>query len=211
MVQARILKKNEETFAVINFLKRNSSLIRFLTIMGLILPAILPVKSWVLAQNEIRYLSSSNEIYTSEFGIENPEGMVYSPEADSFIVWGKNKGNNAISLHNESSKKISLPQNPENPLGTAYDGYSKSLFTLDAGNTALIKTGIGDNIPARRFDLSALRLQDVQGVTFNPATGQLFVLDAGGRQILTVSPHPVDGFNEIVGNRIRRVNLESLS
>ena len=194
---------------MINFLKRKSSLIRFLASMGLILPLLLPVKSWVLAQNELRYFSSTNTFYTSEFGIENPEGMAYASETDFFIVWGKNKGNHAISLHNESSRKIDIPHGSENPLGSAFDEYSNSLFILGPGNKELVKTGINGDQLATRFNLTSLQLQDVQGVTFDPVTGRLFVLNAGGREILAISPHPVYGFNEV--NNTSRVSLESVT
>ena len=181
--------------------------------MGLILPLLLPVKSWVLAQNELLYFSPTNTFYTSEFGMENPEGMAYAPETDSFIVWGKNKGNNAISLHNESSRKIDIPHGSENPLGSAFDEYSNSLFILDPGNTELVKTGINGDQLATRFNLTSLQLQDVQGMTFDPVTGRLFVLNAGGREILAISPHPVNGFNEVnaIGNNTSRVSLESVT
>ena len=182
--------------------------------IGLILPMLVPVRSGVEAQSEMSHFSSAHAIYTSEFGIESPEGMVYSPDTKAFIIWGKNNSEDAILFNNESSIKINIPQNIGDPLGAAFDEYSNNLFILENGNTELIKTKIEDgNPPAARFDIKALRLQDVQGITFDPATGRLFILDAIRQQILILSPHPVDEFNKVnaVNNRVSHFSLESLS
>ena len=199
---------------MINLSNRKSSLFRFLTLIGLILLLIFPFRSWVLAQSGVRYFTSANVIYTSEFGIENPEGMAYSPDNDSFIIWAKNKGNHATLLHNESSKKITLPSYVENPVGTAFDQYSDNLFTLSAGNTELIRTAIEEgNLPATGFNVKSFDLQDIQGMTFDPDTGRLFILGASRPQLLTLSPHPVNGFNEVTNsnNRFSSLSLGTIS
>jgi hypothetical protein len=64
-----------------------------------------------------------------------------------------------------------------------------------------------------RSAIRALGIKDPQGITFDPADGRLFVLDAGKAQIVSVAPHPTLGFdaNEAIrSNKVQRMPLEKL-
>ena len=192
-----------------------------LMIVGLVLPALIPVGSWVLAQEELKHFSSSHSISTSDYGVESPAGMAYSPEADSFILWAAGNVLHVINSREETRGKLNLAQPVENPLGMAFEEQSNSLFILSAGNTELAKIGMGQSgLPEAsrqsitRFNISSFDLQDAQGLTFDTTTGRLFMLDARRLQILIVSPHPAQGFDGVsaqANNRIRRLSVESLT
>ena len=90
-------------------------------IVGLVLPALIPVGSWVLAQEELKHFSSSHSISTSVYGIESPAGMAYSPEADSFILWAAGNVLHVINSREETRGKLNLAQPVENPqIGRAH-------------------------------------------------------------------------------------------
>ena len=200
---------------MINFLRTKTVIIRIFTLIALVLPVLVPVRSWVLAENEVRYFSSENVTYTSDFGIENPEGMAYFSGADSFVLWGGNKSERMIMLRNESSKKTNFSQYITNPLGTSFDKDSNSLLSLDAGNTELhkIKVDGKSNLPllneSTSFEIGSLDLNNVQGMTVDPASGQLFILDSSKQQLLVLS----DRFSNLnpANNGIRFISLAGLS
>ena len=204
---------------MINFLKGKTFFIRILAMIVLVLPLILPVRSWVLAQHEMRYFSSAHAADTSDFGIENPEGMTYFSDTDSFVVWGSDKSENVIRLGEESSRNTNLAKHISNPLGASFDNYSNSLFVLGAENLEMLKMNARGRTSSALFDkstsfnIASLELQDVQGMTSDPNTGRIFILDASKGQILAVSPNPLDGFDmiNVASHRISRVDLESIS
>src|SRR6266498_1501507 len=201
--------------------KITKSLIRSLMTTGLILAVLLPARFWVSAQGGMAYFSVLRSIYTSEFGIVNPAGMAFSPNAKAFFVWGADQSISVITQYEESGGKLRLAQPLENPLGAAFDPHSNSLFILNARNTELSKIEVKQSgLPnssgqvATNFNISSFDLQDAEGMTFDPATGRLFILDASKSQILIVSPDSVAGFDgasAAQNNRIRRVSLKSLS
>src|SRR5688572_24062092 len=187
----------------------------------LVVIAFIPVGSWVMAQEELKQFSSSQSILTSDFGIESPAGMAYSPETDSFMIWASDHAFHVIKSQEEVASKINLIEPVEDPLSIAFNDQSKSLFILSASNTELAKVDIGQSAqsditkkPATRFDIRSFEIQDAQGITFDSATGRLFILDARRSQVLVVSPHPeqeFDGVTAQANNKIQRLGLESLS
>ncbi|MEO7839325.1 MAG: hypothetical protein ABIU06_08245, partial [Anaerolineales bacterium] len=201
--------------------QKKTYIIHILMIIGLVLPALIPVGSWVLAQEELKHFSSSHSIPTSDFGIKSPAGMAYSPEADSFILWAADNALHIINAREETRGKVNLAQPVENPLGMAFDEQSNSLFLLSAGNTELAKIDMGQSGRPEassqfmtRFNIRSFDLQDAQGITFDAATGRLFILDARRLQVLVVSPHPTQGFDcasVAANNKVRQLSLESLS
>ena len=191
-----------------------------LTIM-LVVIAFIPVGSWVRAQEELKQFSSSQSILTSDLGIESPAGMAYSPEDDSFMIWAADNAFHVIKSQEEMASRINLIESVEDPLGIAFNDQSKSLFILSASNTELSKIDMGQSAssditkkPATRFDIRSFEIEDGQGITFDSATGRLFILDARRSQVLVVSPHPEQGFDGVTAqanNKIQRLGLESLS
>src|SRR5688572_26084057 len=201
--------------------QKKTYLIDILIIIGLVLLALIPVGSWVMAQEELKQFSSSHSIPTSDFGIESPAGMAYSPEADSFMVWAAENAFHIIKSQEEMASKINLVEPVENPISMAFEDQSKSLFVLGSGNTQLAKISTEQGgLPnlsknfTTHFNISSFDLQDAQGLTFDSATGRLFILDARQSQVLVALPHPEQGFDGVTAqanNRIRRLSLESLS
>ena len=84
------------------------------------------------------------------------------------------------------------------PLNSAFDVTNRRLWTISPGTSALMgmeegPSGDVDVAAAKLFDARSFRLRDPRGLTVDPGTGQLFVLDAGPR-ILRLTPHPILGF-----------------
>ena len=203
---------------MINIFQRKTHIIYILVVIALLFLVIIP--SGVFAQEEVNHFSSAHTIFTSQFGIESPDGMAYSPYADSFIVWGSDGSIRSITSEEKTGGQLKLPQNADNHLGAAFDKYSNSLFVLSSGNAELSRIPVKPGgLPAlssdaTRFNVESIALESVGGMTFDPATGRLFILDTSKSQILVLSPHPLDGFDGVSAardNRIRQVSLKSLS
>jgi hypothetical protein len=84
------------------------------------------------------------------------------------------------------------------PVNTAFDARTNRLLMFDSSANELIEMLAGpDGRLGRlttRIDARAFGLRDPQGLTIDPATGRLFVLDAGPR-IVRIDPHPLLGFH----------------
>jgi hypothetical protein len=199
-----------------HYSQKKTFFIHIPAIIGLILFSLLPAREHVLAQSEISHFSNPHFLYTSEFGVINPQGMTFSPQADAFIVLGADGSANIITMQEDALGRLDLNRGAGNPLNVAFDARSNSLFMLDGSNRGLSKIEAKqDGLPntslraSTYYDISAFDLQDAQGMSFDPASGRLFILDAGQLQVLILSPHPTRGFNS--NNRIRHIGLRAIS
>ena len=83
------------------------------------------------------------------------------------------------------------------PLNMAFEANGNRLWIYEASTQQLIETSAGPDGRANlqsfnRVDARSLGLRAPQGVTVDPASGRLFLLDAGPR-IVRMDPHPVLG------------------
>jgi uncharacterized protein YjiK len=186
-------------------------------IVSLALPSFFSVTFWATAQGVPLQLYQVQTIYTGELGVKSPIGMAFMPDEQAFFVWGENQDSVTITLPGDLGSPVNIADTIEDPLGLAFDQHSDSLFFLKAEGAELVKIQSEEiSLPessrqaATRFNVKAFDLESAQGITFDPYTGRLFILDAGKSQILIVSPHPIMGFDgeSAIGNgRLHRVNL----
>ena len=84
------------------------------------------------------------------------------------------------------------------PLNTAFDVGANRFLLLEATTSELVEVATGPDggfepLTAMRLDARAFGLRDPQGLTVDPRSGRLFILDAGSR-IVRVDPHALLGF-----------------
>jgi len=150
----------------------------------------------------------------------NPKGLAYSRIADSFLVWDQVGAVAGITLREDPLDIPGLHMPVENFHNLAFNGKTNSLFTLNNNHTQLNEfsvTAKGLPQPATGFskkhDLGALSLQAVQGITFDPTNGFLYLLDQQGTQLVIVAPGAAskyDGLAALLERRVTRVYLASL-
>jgi len=200
---------------------RNSGRIawRLMTLAGLVLVSVIPVQTWVSAQNPSAPPWVVRTIDTSEFGAAEPGGLAFSSPTSTFVVLGTDGTGTLITTTEKNTGTTVLPEAKDNALNAAFDASKNSLFVLDQGKgeIAEIKSdakGLPDPAAARLHSaIRAFGIKDPQGITFSPQDGRLFILDAGKSQILAVAPHPTLGFdaNEALrSNKIERISLKDL-
>jgi uncharacterized protein YjiK len=81
----------------------------------------------------------------------------------------------------------------------AFDANAKRLFIFESSTNQLIEglTGPDAGVSRQtlnRIDAQSFGLRDPQGLTVDPASGRVFVLDAGSR-IVRIEPHSLRGFS----------------
>ncbi|HEY3474053.1 MAG TPA: SdiA-regulated domain-containing protein, partial [Anaerolineales bacterium] len=142
------------------------------------------------------------------------------PTARGFLLWGNPSNPQEVELisdYEDSSGSLVLPVGAENPVAAAFDSQSNSLFMLNEGSAELVRVRVGENgLPdtsaeqVTRFGARAFGVQGSQGIAFDPSSNRMFILDGRGPRIISVVPHPDQGYDgdaAAQGGRINRLEL----
>ncbi len=137
-------------------------------------------------------------IGTSKLGVPNPGGFAFLPAAAGFLLWEQNTELTQTSLikdYKHAGGDINLPTAVNGDLNSAYDPSSGSIFFLGSGSTRLTRVDLNSKgypattaNSATKFDTHAYGVQSPAGITFDPLTGRLYILDAKGPRIVSVAP-----------------------
>ena len=184
-------------------------------IIGMALPA---ANYGVSAQSEQTDFWEVRTIYTIDYGVPHPLGLAYSLAANEFLVWGSDRNIAGISMYEDPAGTLTIAAAVDSPLNVAFDNRTNSLFVLNRTNSELVKVTAGQNgLPLAsaeaitRFDVQAIGLKDAQGITFDPKSGRLFILDSKAGQIISISPSlrfGFDGAAAIRESKIKRINIK---
>ncbi|HSF61103.1 MAG TPA: cadherin domain-containing protein, partial [Gaiellaceae bacterium] len=141
-------------------------------------------------------------------GVDAPTGLAFSPSSRSFYVIGARSG--AAPAETDVVRLAPFELSPESdragsariaaavkdPANVAFDARHGRLLLLDNADRLLeVRPDANGDLDPRtlvRRDALRLDLRDAQGLTVDPASGTVFVLDAGGPRILRIEP-AVDG------------------
>ena len=162
----------------------------------------LVVSSAGSAGGEAPYLRLARAIDTGDLGIPNPGGLAFSPAGNEFLVvqargTSKPTPNAAsivmVTLTEDPAGSVSVPDAVTDPTNLVVDRTANRLLTFDAGTEELVAIGLtsrGAPNPGSigRFPAGALRLQEPRGLTMDPSSGRLYLLDNGARRIVRVDP-----------------------
>ena len=183
------------------FIRSQSALFLFLLSVVLIISQFFVKTPPVAAQDEGAPYWKVRSIDTNEHGVAKPVGLAFSPLSNDFLILEADGAITAITKDEEPTGRFSLSETVEDPLNVAFDSSSDSLFVLNRGRSELAKIHAGPNglpLPAARaaarFNTQSLGLQDAKGLTFDPNSSRLFILDAQGGQILFLRPNAASGF-----------------
>ena len=183
------------------FIRSRSALFRFLLTVVLVISQFFVKTPPVAAQDAGAPYWLVRSMDTHEYGVAQPLGLAFSPLSEEFLIWGADGAITAVSKDEQPTGTFSLSETVEDPLNVAFDSSSDSLFVLNRGRSELAKIHAGpDGLPlpaaraAARFNTQSLGLQDARGLTFDPNSGRLFILDAQVGQILFLRPNAASGF-----------------
>jgi Bacterial Ig-like domain len=151
------------------------------------------------------YTRLARAIETGDLGIPNPSGLAFSPGAEVFLVVqaraaAKPPADSArvfmvTRTEEELAGSVSVAGAVTDPLNLVVDRRANRVLTFDAGAqefvaVKLASSGVPDPASVGRFNARALALQEPRGLTMDPASGRLYLLDTGGQRIVRVDPAP---------------------
>jgi uncharacterized protein YjiK len=124
-------------------------------------------------------------IYTSELGLDRPNGVAYSPSDRMLLVLAE-KGTTAkavrASTAGDKVGEVDVPVSID-ATTTAFDPSQRRLTTLTGGK--LVSVPLTGASAVRRIDAAPLRVQEPAGLTLDPS-GNLAVLDTADGEIVTL-------------------------
>jgi VCBS repeat-containing protein len=153
-------------------------------------------------------------------GVQNPAGLAFSPGASVFHVMeaqGQGQPPTAetdIMTLTPLSDRVGAARITaaiDDPINMVFDSQFNRLLIFQSPNNTLIEVqeGPGGNLDPKaliRYDAQHFGLQNPQGMTIDPLSGHLFILDAAGPRIVRIEPGPDGSFDHAL---ISVVNLTS--
>src|SRR5688572_9476730 len=203
----------------LHFAKFKGILLRLVILMSIAFTSLIPVQLGANAQGNSAPIQVVRSLYTSEFGVNDPKGLAFSPTANTFFIIDESGNISLVTMGEDNAGTQSLSEIQDDALNVAFDKKSDSLFVFKRGNSELVKIKSNDKglpdasaLPSR-FPSNAYGIKDPQGVAFDPISGGMFILDAGNSQIMSVIPHDLLGFdaNEVIrSNKVQKISLKQL-
>src|SRR3972149_5666833 len=178
---------------------------------GLILLLALMTGSITFAQERPGYLRLVRAIPAGDVGVSNPVGLAFSPGASAFLVLeagdAARPGDTTTSISlvsplEDTLGAVRVATAIADPLNVAVDSQANRLLILDQAANQLIAVRLraqGYPDPAdsavTRFEAGPFGVTHAQGLTLDPETGRLFILDAAAHRIVGIITDAQQGFD----------------
>jgi hypothetical protein len=166
------------------------------------------------------YVRLVRAIKTARFGVAHPTGLAFVPQTNAFLVLDARGAADPalITPLADPAGSVRLPTALTDPLNIAFDRAAQRLVAFDAATSELVaiqappERGLD---PATLTHVSASRfgLHDPRGLTVDPTSGDLFVLDGAGPRIVRIAADPrqlAAGLAALRDGRIAQVDLRPL-
>jgi VCBS repeat-containing protein len=191
-----------------------------LILAGLISLISLSGATVTLAQTGNPFVRRVRALEAGETGIPNPAGLAFSARARAFyVVEARGQGQPPpaeteiiqVTPLSDRVGSARIAAAIRDPINMAFDSRFHRLLIFQSPNNMLIEVredadGHLDPTTLVRHDARYFGLQNPQGMAVDPASGQLFILDASGPRIIGVEPEPDGSFDNAV---ISVVDLQS--
>ncbi len=146
-----------------------------------------------------RYLREVRSIEMEDFETRTPHAVTFWPEAGAFLLFQAG-ATDRYDLMNPFGQPIGTArlQAPiADLLNVAWDARTGRLLHLSASGSELLAMALGPGAPPPSRvtppGLSASLTRDARGMTVDPATGTVFILDGFGRRVIRIDPDPLPG------------------
>lgn len=181
--------------------------------------------SQVIAQQEDGYWFKVQEIYAEESGLAHFSGLTYSSLSGALLLpddlsHSTNIHLKAVSQRGRLLGTFSLAVEEVNLVLQPQNEFIAASYLLDMENQRIyqIQSGIdpSQSIPfyrIKKYIQNPFGIKYIWGVSNDPATGSLYILDADGPAIVKISPDKLDyasGSGNEAKLRIERINLPFL-
>src|SRR5687768_6629082 len=193
--------------------KRRTKSLYLMLLIGLVIAFVIPARSWASAQDGSAPIWVVRSLSTSEYGVADPKGLVFSSEANTFLILDGSANVTQITMDEEHAGTRNIPEVQNDPLNAAFNQKTGSLFVFNRGTSELVQIRTDGKGLSTRVGANSFGVTDPQGLAFDPVDGRMFILDAGNAQILSIAPHSTLSFNAeeaIRSNKVQRVSLKKL-
>jgi hypothetical protein len=159
---------------------------------------------FVHAQEASAFVRKVRMLETDPSQVKHPAGLAYSSKGNTFqVIEAQGPGQTApantdvIGLtpfgHRTGSARVTAAV--QDPINLAYDNQARRMLLLRPDTKWLLEVPEGSDgrpNPARmlRHDTKRFGLQKPQGITIEPASGDVLILDSIGPRILRIHPAP---------------------
>ncbi|MBI4787778.1 MAG: hypothetical protein HY782_12100 [Chloroflexi bacterium] len=199
---------------------RNRKLILVFFILAFAIISMAGIFTAAEAQSGSGYYFDIRSIYTRPFGVTNPVGLAFPSASSNFVVIDAPKAgqaNVALALvpFREEPITAARPFAIADPINLAYSERTKKFWLYERATSSLTsRAAQADGAlaaqAADRFDGRSLGLSNPQGMTFDPKSGQAFILDAAARRIVRIAADGQGNPNPASAARVVRIDLGAL-
>ena len=179
-------------------------------LLGSVLLFSLERSSAVFAQSEAVFIRQIRAFDRDNVGDLDPVGLAFSPEAETFLVVEAGTITHSsrvvtnvtmITALEERIGSVPIEANIFDAINVAFDSRFGRLLLIDSANNELIEIKAGpdgtvDSSTLIRHDARHFGIAIAQGMTVDPASGHLFIVDSSGPQIVRVEPGLDGGFDQ---------------
>ncbi len=162
----------------------------------------LPVIGWETASGagaaKVPPLGQERVLDAEAVGSANPVGLGYSPRSGRlYVVDGDRK--DALGLYGSAltggkpARKTGYRLTVSDPANVAFDGRRSRLLVLTGPTGQLVEIrerqgGLTNTSKTSQIDAARFGLKSPRGITVDPATGTIYVLDANGPSLTVIRP-----------------------
>ena len=166
---------------------------------GLMVVTCLGWAQGVCAKDRLDHVRLVQLIEINPLDYPDPVGMTSSSEVNEFLILGGTNELMRMNARQELSGTVTIPEAILDPLNMAYDAKADRLLILQSDSNQLIGVSAGPDGALRADTLKHIDAQhfgvaDPQGITVDPLSGSLYILDTVWSLIISLEPDPVLGF-----------------
>ncbi|MDX1522765.1 MAG: Ig-like domain-containing protein, partial [Anaerolineae bacterium] len=165
--------------------------------------------SAVLAQGGTAFIREVRAFDVDNTGELIPVGLAFSPGANHFLILEAGTPTEIVRITpiEDRLESVAIATGIADPINIAFDGKANRFLLFDSATNELIEIkakpdGTLDPASLTRHDGQGFGLQSPQGMTIDPDSGALFILDSAGPRIVRVAPDSGQGFGGAVVSQV---------
>jgi sugar lactone lactonase YvrE len=195
-------------------------------VLVILIAAILSVAPGKNNSTDAPYVRLVRVIETASFIVPHPAGLTYLPQSGLFsylsvpdppVDGGQRNLLMLVSFADEPQGTVALADDLANTLNISFSPLSRRLFIFNDVSQELVEysldaEGRPDPTTRLQFAVGHFGVTEANGMTIDPESGDLFMLDGNGGQILRVSPALGDpsGGAAYQAGELSRISVKSL-
>lgn len=177
--------------------------------------------SYVLAQTNQGVMREIRSIYPSEWGAPFPAGLAYATEPQYFFLLNQGVPLSlpmtsttiaVLTPYEELTATVELAFGMDDAINVVFDDGGKRLYLLNGVRAELAQVQLDETGSLNPATLTTLPiapwgLRRVEGMAVDAVARQIFILDSGAAQLVTLTLNDETGFPAALDNRIDLTHL----